>query len=239
MQHISMVPVLAVGLLVFWLYISIRFALQEETHDSGVILVSVWLSLLMIWGVCSKILAETGIYASDYFISLLPMLWIPLIPVIITGTMLLLRPFRIAIIEIIDHYQTALIWVQALRILAAGSLIKAYLGIFPVSFAIAVAIPDMLFGLSVIFVARKSMRELLNSRCLFRWNILGLLAILPAAPLVGQMGLPGVMYYFTSIPDARALFDYPMVLAPTLVVPFFLIMNGFFLLHTKMKENYE
>jgi len=233
MQNVSIVPALAVSLFLFWLVASIRTIRLNRVRRYHAIMIPIWLSLLAVWGVYSKNMAESGVYDSDAFLSSMPMLWIPTVPIMITGLMMLFPSFRIAIAATVLTHRTAFIWLQALRILAIGTLIKAYLGMFPVSFAVFVAIPDMLFGLSAVVMARKSMQGKLGEKCLFKWNILGLLAILPAASIVGQMGLPGVMYYFTSLPDARALFDYPMVLAPTLVVPFFLIMNGFFLLNGK------
>lgn len=230
MQDFSIVPALAVGLLLFWLFVSIRTIKLGKLRRYYAIMIPIWLSLLACWGMYSKELAMTGVYDSKAFLDTMPMFWIPLVPIGITAVMMLLPSFRFAVVTIISSHQTAFIWLQALRILAIGTLIKMYMGVFPVSFAIAVAIPDMLFGLSAIVVARKSMRGTLSPKCLFKWNILGLLAVLPAAPVIGQMALPGAMYYFTSLPDGRALFDYPMVIAPSLVVPFFLIMNGFFLL---------
>ena len=230
MQDFSIIPALAAGLLLFWIFVSIRTIKLGKVRRYYAIMIPIWLSLLVTWGFYSKELADTGVYDSKAFLDTMPMLWIPLVPVAITGMMLILPSFRLAVVAIISSHQTAFIWLQALRVLAVGTLVKVYLGVFPVSFALAVAIPDMLFGLSAIVVARKSMHGSLTPKCLFKWNILGLLAVLPAAPLIGQMALPGSMYYFTSLPDGRALFDYPMVIAPSLIVPFFLIMNGFFLL---------
>lgn len=48
---------------------------------------------------------------------------------------------------------------------------------------------------------------------------------MPAVPILMQMGLPGPFYIFTSAPDAMALIDYTMVMAPTLLVPFFVTKN--------------
>lgn len=57
--------------------------------------------------------------------------------------------------------------------------------------------------------------------------VVGAAIIILLAGLLLQMGLPGSMQVFTSIPSTIALFEFPMVLAPTLVVP---LLVGFNLL---------
>ena len=48
---------------------------------------------------------------------------------------------------------------------------------------------------------------------------------MPAAPIVLQLGLPGPMQLFTGLPDARAVFAYPMSIAPMIGVPLFVLLN--------------
>jgi len=109
---------------------------------------------------------------------------------------------------------------------ALGGVIKGFAGLLPTSFAFPVGVPDLLFGLTGVWLALAWPKGGWFARTLVIWNALGVAAILPAAPILMQMGLPGPFYIFASAPDARALFDYPMVLAPTLIVPLFVTMNA-------------
>ena len=93
------------------------------------------------------------------------------------------------------------------------------------SFVLPVGVPDLLFG-SLSLLLMLSYGKTGNSRrALIGWNLLAL-AVLAAAPALMQMGLPGPLYVFSTQPDARALFEFPMVLAPTLVVTLLFFMNG-------------
>lgn len=57
------------------------------------------------------------------------------------------------------------------------------------------------------------------------WNVVGVLVIVPAAPIILQLGLPGPLQVFTSLPDARAVFTHPMSIAPMIGVPLFVLVN--------------
>ena len=57
------------------------------------------------------------------------------------------------------------------------------------------------------------------------WNLIGALVIVPSAPILLQLGLPGPLQVFTSLPDARAVFTYPMSIAPMIGVPLFVLIN--------------
>jgi hypothetical protein len=116
------------------------------------------------------------------------------------------------------------VWLQALRILAVGSILKVRSGDLPASFGLGLGIPDTIFGLSALGLALSGMVGLLSSMALVAWNLLGA-AILLAAPLVLQLGLPGRLQTFKENPDGRALFAFPMALAPTLIAPLFPFAN--------------
>ena len=57
------------------------------------------------------------------------------------------------------------------------------------------------------------------------WNLIGAAVIVPAAPILLQLGLPGPLQVFTGLPDARAVFTYPMSIAPMIGVPLFVMVN--------------
>ena len=74
-------------------------------------------------------------------------------------------------------------------------------------------------------MGRRASEGSISRRAVGWWSLAGALVIVPAAPLVAQMGLAGPLQVFTAEPSATALFVYPMVLAPTLIVPLFVLFN--------------
>jgi CheY-like chemotaxis protein len=109
-------------------------------------------------------------------------------------------------------------------IVAIGTIIKAVAGQFPAYFAFLVGAPDLLFGLSALILGWQASVRNLSQRFLIAWNLIGVAVILPAAPLI-QLGLPGPIQIFTSEPTAEKLFDFPMVLAPSIIVPTLVLLN--------------
>ena len=225
MTTVSTLPFLCGALAAFWLWLGIRSFARGHIGTAGLVSVLVWIACLAAWGVVTARWALSGYYRSAEFYSLLPGLWWPMIPAFITVGILALPPFRRALHAIASHNARSLVMVQALRIAAIGGVLKGLSGLLPPSFALPVGIPDMLFGLSALALAVLWPTKGRPTRTLIAWNLIGIAVILPA-PILMQLGLPGPLHIFTSTPDARALFEYPMVLAPTLVVPLFITMNA-------------
>lgn len=190
---------------------------------------SIWavLAILVAWAVASALLASSGAYMSGGLLKLLPGLWLPAVPLAIVGMAFgVSGNFRRALVGILDatppHW---LVYVQALRITALGTLVKTINGTFPLYFEIGVGIPDLCFGLSALWIARALRRSAIGWRGLAVWNLIGFAVVfVPALPLT-QMGLPGPLQVFDEPPAGEALLVYPMALAPTVVVPFFLMLN--------------
>jgi len=114
---------------------------------------------------------------------------------------------------------------QAVRISAAGTLIKTLQGDFPLYFELGVGIPDLLFGFSALAIAWAVSSGRIGWRGLAVWNLVGFAVVALPAVLLAQMGLPGPMQVFHGPPASEVLLVYPMALAPTVVVPFFLMLN--------------
>lgn len=57
------------------------------------------------------------------------------------------------------------------------------------------------------------------------WNLVGALVIVPSAPVLLQLGLPGPLQVFPATPDARAVFSFPMSIAPMIGVPLLVLTN--------------
>ena len=133
-----------------------------------------------------------------------------------------------AVDGLIDHTPRAgIIAMHALRVLAIGSIIKAARDEFSIPFATYVAAPEFIFGLSAIGMAWLVFKERIGTGVVFIWNLVGILVIVPTASIVIALASPGSWQVFTSSPGIMTLYDFPMVLAPTLVVPLFVMMNMF------------
>jgi len=225
MHAISTTPLLTAALLMFWIGLSLRSFNRGAISFAALLTVLIWLTSLGAWGVGTARWATNGYYDSPEFLALLPGLWWPLAPTVITAGLLALPAFRSALYTVISEHSRAFVWAQALRVAAIGGVLKGMNGLLPPSFALPVGIPDFLFGLSALGLAAFWPKGGWSPRTLIIWNLIGMAVIMPA-PVLMQMGLPGPLQLFTSAPDANALFDYPMVLAPTLIVPLFITMNG-------------
>ncbi len=183
-----------------------------------------WLSL---YAVATSLLGYHGWYLREEVLRLLPGFWLQLVTVAAAVIPVLVsRALRQDLRQIVDT--TPWQWFarfHALRIAALGTAAKTMTGEFPLYFEVFVGIPDLLFGISALWIAVLAGRGGI-SRCGFLlWNLVGVLVIVPSAPILLQLGLPGPFYVFTDLPDARAVYAYPMSIAPMIGVPLFVLVN--------------
>jgi len=185
------------------------------------------LALLALWGGLSTYLGLTGAYRTTQFWSLSAPFWLPFVPVLLVFTPYFFStPARNAINGLIDHTPLhAIIALQGLRILAIGGIIKGWNGDFNAAFAFLVGIPDFLFGVSALIVAWLVFHDRIGRWALVAWNLIGAAIIVPGSFIVIKLALPGSWQVFTSEPSITTLYDFPMALAPTLVVPILVMMN--------------
>lgn len=225
-MQLSMTPFLLALELGFCFFLAWRSAQTENGGGSSApaYLFFLWLSL---YGVATSILGYQGFYIREDILRLLPGLWLQLVtvsaailPVLLFGS--LRRNLR-RIIDVTPWHWFA--YFQALRITALGTAAKTMSGEFPLYFELFVGIPDLLFGLSALWIAVKARRGDISARGFMLWNLLGALVIVPSAPILLQMGLPGPLQVFTALPDARAVYSYPMSIAPMMGVPLFVLIN--------------
>jgi len=221
------VPLLAATVLGFVLFITKRAEKLRriEPHEARAVqqLVAAW----ALWGLASAGLSLSGAYASDSFYAMLPGLWITFVPVFMFIAFSVASPtIRDGIGKVLAatplHW---LVYFQALRLSAIRTAFETARGTFPQSFELAVGVPDLLFGLSALYVGKRTSEGSISKRAVGWWSLAGALVIVPSAPLVAQMGLAGPLQFFTAEPSAAVLFVYPMVLAPTLIVPLFVLFN--------------
>ena len=85
------------------------------------------------------------------------------------------------------------------------------------SFVLWVGIPDFLFGVSAILVGWLLLREAVSKSFLVVWGLIGAsLILLPTFPL---------MNYWMNEPGFVFIFEFPMVMAPGIVVPMLIFFN--------------
>jgi hypothetical protein len=198
------------------------------------------LALLVLWGAISSYLGVTGAYQTARFLDLQAPFWLPFVPVLLVFAPFALVPqARDAINRLIDHTPLhAIIALQGLRVLAIGGIIKGWNGEFNAAFAFYVGIPDFLFGASALIMAWLVMHDCINRWTLVAWNLIGAAIIVPGTFIVIKLALPGPWQVFTSEPSIMTLYDFPMALAPTLVVPVLAMMNLLLALRLVVRRTY-
>jgi len=200
-----------------------RFSPVEENMGS----VYVYLLWVSTYGILTGILGARGVYTSEELLKFLPGLWLQLITVAsIVLPVVLFDSVRNGIRRMVDttpwHWFA---YFHGLRITALGTTYKTMVGEFPASFGILVGLPDLLFGISAFWMAGKVKRGEISQKGFLIWNLVGFFAIVPAAPIVLLLGLPGPLQVFTGLPDARAVVTYPMSIASIMGVPLFVLIN--------------
>ena len=222
----SLTPILLLVELGF-LAAAVHRVLRDGHSSEHAALGFVFVGWIAGYALLTSILGARGAFVSEALLRWAPGLWLQVVTVITcVGPVLFSRRLRDAIRATVDA--TPWSWWAAfhgLRITALGTIVKVWGGEFPAYFACIVGIPDFLFGLSALWVARRAHRGRLSRRGFLAWNLLGALIIVPAAPLLLQLGLPGPLYVFRELPDARTVFAFPMSIAPLIGVPLFVLTN--------------
>ena len=197
---------------------------ESRIHAFSIYVFLLWVTT---YGIVSSILGAQGFYITEEMLKLLPALWLPLVAVFVCVLpIVFFKNVRNAMREIVDT--TPLHWFayfHALRIGALGGAYKTYIGEFPYYFEYVAGYPDILFGISALWIGRKIKRGEITEKTFMIWNLIGFFIIIPSALIVLQLGLPGPLQVFTSLPDARAVFTYPMSIAPIIGVPLFVLIN--------------
>jgi hypothetical protein len=228
-MNLSMLPIIF-----FVQILAIDFAARRATHQNLIdrsqkILINVGLMSQIGWAVASALLAYGGIFQQSWFLAAWPSFWVTFIAVFLV---MLPWLFSIRIKDMLRGLIDAvpLHWIvgfQGLRILAIGGIIKAVDGEFSRYFAFYVGIPDLIFGLSALVMARLIYKKKVGRWSVALWNLIGAMIIVPLGLVLMQMGLPGAWRVFTDSPTIATIFKFPMALAPTVVVPIFVMMNLF------------
>ena len=177
-------------------------------------------ALLLTFFAWTLIVVVLGIRGSHIeLMARIPLLWQPFVPIAMwctaftfSGT--LRNGLRGIATSTPGHW---LIFIQALRIGALGGIIKGIRGEVASSYVFWIGIPDFIFGVSALVVGWLLLRKSVSPRFLIAWNLVGFaLIFLPTyVPMNYWMDEPGFTF----------IFEFPMVLAPSIVIPIFISLN--------------
>lgn len=216
---------LALAHIGFW-GVGISFAFQDGTIGViGAIAIALWLLVVGIWLAIIAQLARSG-WLPGPGVNALPWLWVPSPPVILSLLGLLLVPtMREAWMAVLIAIPAiAIPALNALRVLAIGTIIKAWRIEFPRRIGFGVGIPDMLFGLWSGFIALSG--GFVSRQQEVVWHIIGLAILLMMIPMVFTV-LRQPRLDAPNKGPARAILVFPMVLAPAGLATMFAILHCF------------
>ncbi|MCH8320813.1 MAG: hypothetical protein IH790_07650 [Acidobacteria bacterium] len=216
-MRLSLVPLLALLTLAFGVFITAKA--KKDRSISGAEAGSVYFLVLAfaVWTAVVIALGMGGIHVA--LMDRVPLLWQSGIPVTILFIYLILsRNLRRALHGIASSTpQHWLVFFQALRIGALGGVIKGIQGQIISGYVLWIGIPDFLFGVSAILVGWLLLREAVSKGFLVVWSLIGAsIILLPTFPL---------MNYWMNEPGFVFIFEFPMVLAPGIVVPMMIFFN--------------
>ena len=219
-MRFSSIPFLILIIFGFLLFLIERLRRTDRLNKSQYAWLVGLVVVLLTWGIASGYWSSRGVYITPYFLGFSPGYWLPFVPVVITLILVMLAPaLRQGLRVLVDN--TPVRWltgIHILRILALGSIIKAFNGLFPEKFAWYVGVPDLLFGLSAIWLTVFVLcRRQISEQGLLLWHVTGAMVIL--APAFG------LMHVYMQEPMFTELFVFPMALAPTFIVPLFVMLN--------------
>jgi hypothetical protein len=227
-KKFSVLPLLVI------VVISFSFAVIGVSYHNGIIVNGNDALLLLLGPTMQAIYAflvmhaggKHQIFLRQGMLQSFPIIWLPLVALTPLAIVSYLR--WNLVLEIVDNFPTTLFTaLQAVRMLAVGSIIKWKMGIFPTAFAWGTAFPDMLFGLSAVFllVFQSHQDYPIQPMFLLLWNLTGFAIILPFGVSLLQLGMAPTKLYESNVSN-DVVFEYPMVLGPALVVPTLLGWNG-------------
>jgi hypothetical protein len=215
--------VLAAAHLGFWGYGVALGLLGGTIGFTGAIALSLWLGAIGLWLINVARLSISG-WLTGTGVASLPWLWVPSPPVVLSLAGLLLLPvLREAWLAVLAALPVVAVpALNALRVLAIGTVIKAGRVQFPRRIGFAVGIPDTLFGLWSAFIALSGGFQSEHQELI--WNALGMAILLMMIPMVltllrqPRLDAPGKG-------PARGILAFPMVMAPAGLATLFAILH--------------
>ncbi len=197
------------------------------------------IALLVLWAPISACLALKGVYTQPAVLERLPGLWVTMVPVLVLMVPWgLSADFRDSINSVVDAVGVHKIMLfEGLRVLAIGGIIKGLKGEFSPELAFYLGIPDLVFGALSLLAGYLLYQKSLDLKWILALNVYGFVIIVPGGVVLMNLGIPGPWHIIHSTPDMVSMFEYPMAVAPTVVVPIFVAINGFIITYVMSRKS--
>jgi len=215
----SVVPIFVVFVFSFCVFLTYRAQKNGAIVRSEARNVYFLFFVLFVWTLISAGFSIKGGEMSSVFHESIPFLWQACVPVVIVVFALLFSSSLRSAMRCIASGTPAhwFVFFQVLRVGALGGVVKGINGEITSSFVFWVGIPDFLFGVSAVIVGWLVVQEVVGNKFLMFWNLIGAAIILVPTFLFSS--------YFMNEPGMSFIFEFPMVLAPSIVVPIFVLLN--------------
>lgn len=216
-MKLSVLPILIAAVFVFCVAITRRARSRQAITAAGARSLYAFLAAVLVWAGIAVVMGVQGIHVE--LMDWIPLLWQAMVVVVIVNIAFVISPtFRAALRGLVTstpwHW---LVFIQALRIGALGGIIKGVKGEVTSDFVFWIGGPDFLFGLSALVVGWLVLRNAVSNRFLVVWNLVGFSLILFPTFLPTN--------YWMNEPGFSFIFEFPMVMAPAVVVPIFISLN--------------
>ena len=216
-MKLSILPLFVAAVFIFCLAITRQARSNKSINAAEARSVYALLLTFLVWTLIAVVLGIRGTHIE--LMPHIPLLWQAVVPVVLLSTAFLfsgtLRSgLRGIATSTPGHW---LIFIQALRVGAIGGIMKGIRGEITSGYIFWIGIPDFLFGVSALVVGWMLLRKAAGPRFLIAWHLVGFaLIILPTfVPMNYWMNEPGFTF----------IFEFPMILAPSIVIPTFISLN--------------
>lgn len=185
-----------------------------------------WIIMMLGWMALVTRLAASGFFLSGsrWLSNLVGFTVVVAVTLLMSGVVPNIRNGLLAAAAATSDMQ--LIAIHLLRLLAIGAAIKFWQGQLPRHFFVLGAIPDFLFALSAVAMLMLASDATLSSGTLLIWHSAGA-AVFLGAGISMFFSVPSPFRLFDSQPDSSLVFRFPMVLAPNVTVPLFVVAHLF------------
>ena len=213
----SILPIYIVVVFIFCIAIIRRASSNKSINVVEARSVYALLLAFFVWTLIAIVLGVRGTHVE--LMAHVPLLWQAFVPVIIWSTAFIfsstLRNGLRGIATSTPEYW--FVFIQAFRIGALGGIMKGFQGEVTSTYVFWIGIPDFVFGVSALVVGWLLLRKAAGPRFLIGWNLVGFaLIILPTfVPMNYWMNEQGFVF----------IFEFPMVLAPSIVVSTLVSLN--------------
>ena len=216
-MNVSIVPIYLALVFLFCFFVARRASIHGVIDRNEERQVTFLLVILILWAVLCTVMGLNNLHIILFHE--IPVLWQAFVPVGIWVTAILLSAkLRSGLLKI--AMGTPVHWfilLQSLRLGAVGGIIKGLNGEIVSNYVFWIGIPDFLFGLSALIIGFLMLYRIVSGRLLAVWHLVGFsLIFFPTF---------GIMNYWMSEPGFIFIFEYPMILAPSILVPMLISIN--------------